>query len=92
MKITVEYFGQLGIIAGKKEEEREFPDNIAAEEIMSCVAKEYGADFSNIVLDKNGNARPSVMVVVNGEAVDVKMRIPSADGQTVRLIPAIAGG
>ena len=76
----------------KKEEEREFPDNIAAEEIMSCVAKEYGADFSNIVLDKNGNARPSVMVVVNGEAVDVKMRIPSADGQTVRLIPAIAGG
>ena len=92
MKITVEYFGQLGMIVGKKEEEKEFPDGITVKEIVGNIAEGHGADFTDIVLDENGSIRPSVMVVVNDEAVDTRRMVPPADGQTVKLIPAIAGG
>lgn len=91
MKVTLQYFGQLGHFAGK-DQETLVPSSDDIVEMLRTLCARYGAGFQQIVLDAQGAPRPSLMLLVNGTPVP-KTELPRLkDGDTVTLMPAISGG
>lgn len=92
MKITINYFGQLRQAAAVDSETIEIPDDSTIKKALKTRADHYGQSFEKVVLDEQGNIRPSVLVVVNGKGVDVQSLPAIGDGDEITFMPAIAGG
>ena len=92
MMLNVKYFGQLRQMTGAENEECHLPDGATLAEAIADRGEAYGDGFRAIVLDRAGAVRPSLMVVVNGAAVDRADPPALRDGDEVFLLPAIAGG
>ncbi len=92
MKITINYFGQLGQFAGKMSETRQCRDRLGLSELLSDVARDYGGNFRRLVVDDRGHPRPSLLIAVNGEAAPGGSSPALSDGDEVTLLPPIAGG
>ncbi len=79
-------------MAGKDEETVCVKEDLGVSELLAEATREYSTAFHNIVWDAQGKLRPSLMVLVNDEAVD-KQNLPVLrDRDRVLLVPAIAGG
>ncbi len=92
MKITIKYFGQLQQITRSESEECELADGCSVRDLLAGRAEKHGEDFARIVTDESGDPRPSLMLLRNGEAIDKTSPAAFADGDTISLLPAIAGG
>ena len=92
MKVTVNYFGQVRQIAGKESEAGDYRESLGLCELVADLAEKYGSEFRGIVLDASGQLRPSLLALINGQAVDKGARAELKDGDEVTLLPPIAGG
>ena len=86
-KVAVRFFGDLGDITGKLEEEVTVEDP-TLEALVSALHKSYGDKFTRFALD------PGYIFLINGQAADVERRknVKLADGDLVIITPALGGG
>ena len=91
MKVTAHYFGQLRQTARIGSEACDVPDGSTVRDFLETLAGRHGEAFGLIVF-ADDCLRPSVMVLVNGSAIDKDKPRTLSDGDEVKLLAAIAGG
>ena len=92
MRVTFEYFAQVRKAAGTESETVAFDDKTELAAALAQVAGQRGEEFRAIVLDEAGAVRPSLLVVVNGQPAPRGEARELADGDSVSLLSAVAGG
>jgi len=92
MEITLQYLGQLGPLAGKDQETVCAKEGLGTAELIADATRDYGPEFAAIVWDGQNSFRPSLMILVNDQAVDKQNPPILRDRDRVLLLPAIAGG
>ena len=92
MKVTVQYFAQLGVAAGTRREEVELDSPCTAQDLVRRLAAERGGGFADALLDDAGALQPTVLLFVGDAQVVWDEPAHLADGQTVVLATPIAGG
>lgn len=92
MKVKFEYFAQVRKAAGVESETLELGEATELAAALAQVAGQRGEDFRAIVLDEAGAVRPSLLVVVNGQPATRGQARELADGDSVSLLSAVAGG
>lgn len=88
MTVTLRYYGHLRQLTGT---ESEAVAAAGVHDALRAAAARHGQAFAGIVLDASGAVGPGVIVLVNDEPIGGTPR-PLVDGDTVSLIPVIAGG
>lgn len=91
-KVTINYLGQLEQFAGRPSDTREFRARIRLPDLLAELAGHYGEDFRRMVMDEAGRPRASLLIVMNGEAINRASDPEFKDGDEVTLLPPIAGG
>lgn len=92
MDITLKLFGQLRHLADQEEMIVGVEDDTTVEDVLMEVSADFGDDFRNILFDEKGMLRPSMMVLLNDTPVDKSDPTIVDDGDTLTVLPAIAGG
>ena len=92
MNISLHYLGQLRHIAGVESEEHSVADTTTLIDLLQQVAAGHDEGFGRILFDDAGALRASVMVLINDAPVEKASPPALADGASVTLLPAIAGG
>jgi len=91
MTITTQFFGQLRAFAGSETTTDEAPDGATVADYLKTLASRYDERFRGAVFDGD-TLRPSVMVLVNDAGIAKDQPHALADGDTITLLTAIAGG
>jgi molybdopterin converting factor small subunit len=91
MNVTVHFYGQLRQFAGAESVTDDCPDGTTVADHLKTLAERYDERFARAVFDGDV-LRPSVMVLVNDAAIRKAEPRPIADGDTITLLTAIAGG
>ena len=94
MEVTFQYTGQLANVVGASEETVELGDDARLKPAIDQLAQRHGEGYTKLVLDENGDVRPSLLVVLDGEQADAenKGQIDISKAKTVMLMTPIAGG
>lgn len=94
MKITVRFFTVLREITGKKEEKLEFSDSVSVDELLGCLSKRYGREFTDYVYDVGGKPRGYLQFLINGKSITTLegFRTRLREGDKVAIIPPVGGG
>ena len=92
MQVRIKYFGQLREMAGAEEEQLEPSDGDDLKTALLEKAKTHGDDFRRVIFNRDGNLRPSVMILVNENPIDKSQPHALEDGDEITVLPAIAGG
>lgn len=92
MKVNVEYTAQLKRIIGDGGEIFEVDEGTTLSRIISIMAEKYGDKLQDVLLDKEGNLQPSVLVSVNDAQADPLVNEPLRDGDRVSFMSPMAGG
>lgn len=91
MNVTVHFYGQLRQFTGVESVTDACVEGATVADHLKALADRYGERFAGAVFD--GDAlRPSVMVLVNDGAIQKSEPRPLAEGDTITLLTAIAGG
>lgn len=93
MKLRVQYMAQLRPAMGRMEEDVELPEGSTVVELLVHLASRHDEAGPHLVT-RQGQARPSLLVVVNGSAVPAQESAAAVlhSGDVVILLPPIAGG
>lgn len=93
MKLRVRYMAQLRAAVGQTEEDVELPEDSRLSEVLVQLASRHEAARTHFVTE-TGQARPSLLVVVNDAAVSAREAATTLvrHGDVVTLLPPIAGG
>lgn len=93
MEITVQYTGQLAGLAGVSEESVELTEGAVLSQLVDALVARHGAEYSDLLLTKEGKVRPSLLVIFDGEQADGPAESLELGGvKTVMLMTPIAGG
>ncbi|NHV96266.1 MAG: MoaD family protein [Thaumarchaeota archaeon] len=92
--ITTKYFAALREITGKKEEAFEFNGEVDARKFLEALVARYGKKSAEFLLDQKGTLRESLVMLVNGNAVDTSdlASLKLKNGDLVVILPPIGGG
>ena len=90
MSLTVQYTGQLANVVGVAEE------SVAASDLKSALDQlvaRHGDGYAKLVFDSEGEIRPSLLVVLDGEQAEgEKASIDLTNVKNLMLMTPIAGG
>ena len=89
--VKLRLFSALREIAGAKEVEVE-GDGLSIKETLQRFAKQYGDRAQGALFDKQGELLPSVLLLVNGEAVEQGGATRVKSGDMVAVLLPTAGG
>ncbi len=93
MEITVQYTGQLAGIIGETDESIEMDENTTLPELIQSLCRKHGEKCSDLLINVDGDLRPSTLVILDGEQAEGNRSEISLDGvKTVMLMTPIAGG
>ncbi len=92
--ITTKYFAALREIIGKREEAFEFDGEVNAKKFLEALVARYGEKVAEFLLDQKGTLRDSLVMLVNGTAVDTSdlTSLKLKNGDLVVILPPIGGG
>ena len=94
MRIRVQYTGQLRTAVGRSEDAIELPPASTLSCLLSHLAEYHGGDAQTHFVSPTGEARQSLLLVVNDQAKspgEAATTVLEADSVVV-LLPPIAGG
>ena len=93
MQVTVEYTAQIKSIAGMAREVIKLDGPCTVADIARQVASARGEDLAGMLLDENGQPRPSILVFRGEDQVrwDDTSTVVS-DGDTITLLSPVSGG
>ena len=90
IRISATYYNIVADILGRKGERREMPAGATIGDLLAALASE-SPSFRRLAFTANGQVSGHVRLFCNGRAVLDPGRI-LADGDEVRVFPAISGG
>ena len=93
MQVTVEYTAQIKQVAGVARDVIELDGPAPVAEVARQVAASRGEGLAEILLDENGQPRPSILVFKGEDQVrwdDTATLV--ADGETITLLSPVSGG
>ena len=93
MQVTVEYAAQIKRVAGVARDVIELDGPCEVAEIARRVAANRGEGLAEILLDENGQPRPSILVFLGNLQLrwdDTTTRVE--DGLTITLLSPVSGG
>ena len=93
MQVTVEYAAQVKQVAGVARDVIELDQPSPVAEIARQVAANGNEGLAGILLDENGQPRPSILVFKGEDQVrwdDTATLV--ADGETITLLSPVSGG
>ncbi len=93
MNLRVQYMAQLRAAVGRTEEAVELPEGNSLADLLNQLADTHSEARSHFVTE-TGQARPSLLMVVNDSAVSAREAATTAlhSEDVVILLPPIAGG
>ncbi len=93
MEIKVQYTGQLAGITGAGEEILDLPEGTSLSALVKLLCDRHGAQYSDLLVNVDGDLRPSTMVIFDGEqSVGNHSTTELDEVKTVMLMTPIAGG
>jgi molybdopterin converting factor small subunit len=94
MKIRVQYTGQLRSAIGRAEDDLELPDSTTLAALLHDLAARLGAGAAAHLATDGGGLPCGLLIVRNGTALGASeaMQTHLAGGDTIALLPPIAGG
>ncbi len=96
MPITVKAFATVRDVIGMNGVAKiEVREEITVEELLRRLSRELGERFNELVYDPRKNSlAPGVRILVNGRDIDFLKGLSTTlkEGDTVAIIPPIAGG
>jgi molybdopterin converting factor small subunit len=91
--VTVHYYNMLRLHAGLASERLELPEGIEVVEAIRHLAERHGPLFGEMLLSPSDGLASHLVVFVNQQLVfPGGPAQPLADGDEVKLFPAISGG
>jgi molybdopterin converting factor small subunit len=91
--VTVCYYNMLRLHAGLESERVELPEGAEVAEAIRLLAERHGAAFAGMLLSAEGKPASHLVIFVNQKLVAAGGPAPPlADGDEVKLFPAISGG
>jgi MoaD family protein len=91
--VTVRYYNMLRLHTGLKSERVELPEGTEVADALRLLAERHGAAFAGMLLSADGEPASHLVVFVNQQLVVAGGPAPSlANGDEVKLFPAISGG
>lgn len=94
IQVQVDYSGQLRTAAGHGEATVEVAEGTTLRGLLTQLAADAPSLQSHL-FDDEGGVQPSLLLVVNGAAVssgEAAERVALASGDSVSLMPPVAGG
>jgi molybdopterin converting factor small subunit len=92
MKVTVKYAAQARVATGLSSEVVELDEPTTIHDLVIRLARQHGTAFRRLALDANGCPHPSLLVAIGDDQVRSGDHRKVASGETVTIIPPIAGG
>ena len=94
MRLLVEYTGQLRTAIGRSEDCIELSEGATASALLVHLVECCGDHVRPHLLNHAGQTQPSLLVAINGTAQTSRQVASTVlrDGDTVVLLPPIAGG
>jgi MoaD family protein len=89
--IKLRLFSKLRDIAGSKEVEVE-GDGVSIKDALEKLVERFGGESREVLFNKEGELWPSVLLLVNGEAVTEGAATAVKSGDTVAVLLPTAGG
>lgn len=90
MQIGFHYFAQVRQAAGEETEQVQLGEDATLGSAIESIADRHGPDFRALLVTESGEVRPSLLLLRNNQAAD--RQTPLADGDTVSILSAVAGG
>lgn len=92
--IRVRYFAMLRDLVGRKEEDLRLPLGATVQDAIAALVERYTPGFKEFVLTADGQLRPRLTVLVNGEVVSsggiTQTVLPR--GSELVILPPVGGG
>lgn len=94
MEITVHYFTVLRNVTSKRFEKIKIKENSTLQDVLTVLVKKYGANFKRYASSGKRKRAIHLVFLLNGQDVAQfdGLRTRLHDGDTVSLMPPIAGG
>lgn len=92
MNVTVDYVAQIKSAAGTDHEAVAVPAGMTLKALLADRAAHHGKAFSRLVFGANGCNRPSLIVALNDEQVDLDSAPALKDGDCLTLLTPMSGG
>lgn len=94
MEIIVRYFTVLREVTKKRQESFKIKEDSTIEDMLAVLTEKYGENFERYVSSGKGKKGLQLVFLLNGEDIaqfkGTKTRLH--DGDTVAVVPPIAGG
>jgi MoaD family protein len=91
--VTVHYYNMLRHHTGLASERLELPEGTEVLAVIRRLADRYGPAFAELLLSPSGGLAAHLVVFVNQQLVCPAKHVPPlADGDELKLFPAISGG
>lgn len=94
MEITVRYFTVLGKLTEKRQEKIKIKEGATLEDMLALLVQRYGENFERYVSSGRTRKGLQLVLLLNGQDIAQLSGLETTlhDGDTVALIPPIAGG
>ena len=92
MNVTLHYETQLKRAVGTATETIDVPDGSSVGEVVRTAAQQHGDRVAAMLLDNEGQVRPSVLIFVGDEQIGPGDARELSDGSTLTLMSPISGG
>ena len=90
--VEVKFLARFRDIAGERSVNMEYSGNIS--DLMDILTEKYGNEFKDAILDKEGNLRDYMKILVNGEDIGASggLEAEVSGEDEVVIFQTIAGG
>lgn len=92
MAVTIRYETLLKRAAGTSSEAIELPASQNVHQVVRSVAARHGEPLCSMVIDAEGNVRPTVLVFVGDTQITSNDSHAVCDGDVITLMSPISGG
>ena len=91
--VTVHYYNMLRRITGLAREELKLTEGVGVNGALRCLADRHGPAFAELLFSPSGELASHLVIFVNEQLIVSGEPVPTlADGDEVKLLPAISGG
>jgi len=92
MKITIQYWAQARQAANAPSETIDVVSHCSIAQLLQHLADRHGDALRRIILSADSRPHPSIVLVLRDQQVPPDSSTPLRDGDTLDIIPPIAGG
>jgi MoaD family protein len=93
IKVTVHHYNMLRRLTGQAREQVDLPEGADVLDALRALSDRYGPAVAELLFSPTGEPASHLVVFVNGQLAFPGLPAqPLADGDELKLLPAISGG